>query len=91
MFSCCSLFEIQKKIYVANSVLHYFFNTEWKFINDKLLAMKLEIKKDDLEEFHVDIDIDHYEFFKNAAIGGKVYLLHEDLKDLDKQKKRLYK
>lgn len=53
------------------------------YIRDNILP-------EDNEQFNVDVDVDHFEFMKNAAIGGKVYLLHESMEEIENDRKRMF-
>lgn len=54
------------------------------------MRIRTELHKNDLDDFYADIDVDHEEFFLNAAIGAKEYLLKESIKELDKDRKRIF-
>lgn len=84
------LFKIQKKIYTAVLVLHCFMSTQWQFVNQKIQSIMAEVQAEDEDGFSCNFEVDQNTFFKNSAIGGKIYLLKDDLKDLDKHKKRLF-
>jgi hypothetical protein len=59
--------------------LSYFTTKSWVFKNDKLLQMRTQVP--DCDAMHFDVDgvenADHREYFKNALLGAKLYLLKE--------------
>ncbi|XP_025270785.1 fatty acyl-CoA reductase 1-like isoform X2 [Camponotus floridanus] len=74
---------LQRKAYVANHVLHHFMCNEWKFDNTNSRNLMSLISPDDREIFSIDLsDIDMTKYFRDAIIGTKKYLLHEDMNRL---------
>ncbi|KAJ8688008.1 hypothetical protein QAD02_023803 [Eretmocerus hayati] len=79
------LVKLQRKVYAANSALEYFLCNEWKFKNDKLLKLLVDIPPTDQDSFGFEYyTFDTHEYFKNCMIGAKKYLLKEDMNKLDK-------
>ncbi|XP_055842354.1 fatty acyl-CoA reductase 1-like [Episyrphus balteatus] len=74
--------KLQRKIYAANNALHYFNITQWSFQNDKFYEMDKFIMPCDKKEFAFEhyTNIDIHEFFKNALVGAKYWLLKMPLK-----------
>ncbi|XP_030757393.1 fatty acyl-CoA reductase wat-like [Sitophilus oryzae] len=87
------LLRIQRKIYIANVALHYFTSQEWSFKNDKSISLEENLTPEDRKVFNFHRDADPYEYFKNALLGSKEYLLKEDNSNIPKAKahmRRLY-
>lgn len=64
--------------------LQYFLTTEWQFINEKGLKLESEILPEDVVNFSFHRDADVYDYFKNALLGARQYLLKEDSSTLPK-------
>lgn len=75
---------------MANTALQYFINKEWMFVNKKSLELRNKLKKEDYDEFYVEVEVNYLKYFRNAALGGKKYLMKEDLNDLDKDRRRIF-
>ncbi|CAH2101760.1 unnamed protein product [Euphydryas editha] len=81
------LFKLQRRIYVANLALHYYVTQQWTFKNDNFLVLRSKIKDEDKKPFYYEIEtIDMPQFFINACIGGKVFILREKMENLPKAK-----
>lgn len=60
--------------------LQYFITQEWKFINDKTANLENMLAPSDQQNFtYGRSGINPYEYFKNAMLGGRQYLLKEDI------------
>lgn len=58
--------------------LQYFIMQEWKFVNEETRALQEHLCAEDLQAFgYGETQIHPYEFFKNAALGGRKFLLKE--------------
>ncbi|XP_024886092.1 fatty acyl-CoA reductase 1-like [Temnothorax curvispinosus] len=78
------LIRLQRKLYVVNRAVSYFSFHEWKYSNTNSLSLISSIPPDNRDMFSFDYSyIDIREYCKNSAIGGKKFLLHEDLNRLD--------
>lgn len=79
------LLKLQRKVYVSNSALSYFLLNEWQFRNDKLMSLFDSLEGINLDNFGFKYrDLDILEYFKNGIIGAKIYLLKEDMNQLEK-------
>ncbi|ERL90797.1 hypothetical protein D910_08143 [Dendroctonus ponderosae] len=82
-----------RKIYIANMALQYFIMQEWKFVNEKTRALQERLSPADVQAFgYGETRIDPYEFFRNAAMGGRQYLLKEggDIERARANSRRMY-
>lgn len=52
--------------------------------------MLVEIKDEDKKDYNVTVDVDHAEYIWRNSWAAKVLLLKEDLRDLEKHRKRLF-
>ncbi|XP_050301950.1 putative fatty acyl-CoA reductase CG5065 [Anthonomus grandis grandis] len=88
------LLKIQRKIYIANMALQYFITQEWTFINDKTAKLEDLLSPEDKKLFgYGRKDIDPLEYFTNALMGTRRYLLKEDDSTMEQAKvhsKRMY-
>ncbi|XP_025263397.1 fatty acyl-CoA reductase 1-like [Camponotus floridanus] len=74
---------LQRKAYVANHALKHFMCNEWKFDNTNSRNLMSLIPSDNREIFSMDLsDIDMTKYLRDLLIGGKKYLLHEDMNRL---------
>ncbi|XP_045458035.1 fatty acyl-CoA reductase 1-like [Melitaea cinxia] len=81
------LFKLQRRIYVANIALHYYVTQQWTFKNDHFLALRAKIRDEEKKSFYYEMEtIDMPQYFINACIGGKNFILHEKMEDLPKAK-----
>lgn len=72
--------------------LAYFTLNSWTFVNDKFMGLNDLVLQQDYKEFsYRKLDFDVYEYCKQAMLGGKLYLLHENIEDADNGKKRIKK
>ncbi|XP_011862152.1 PREDICTED: fatty acyl-CoA reductase 1-like, partial [Vollenhovia emeryi] len=82
------VFKLQRKIYVANQALKYFLSNNWKFDNTKVLTEISNIVSNNHKDFLMNYKkCDNREFVKNAIIGAKIYLLNENMDDLEAAKR----
>ncbi|GAB1864505.1 Fatty acyl-CoA reductase [Camponotus japonicus] len=78
------LLKLQRKIYCANNALSYFLTNVWTFHNEKLINLFDDLSAENKEYFgfaYRDFNIEHY--FRNGLIGAKIYLLNEDMNQLE--------
>ncbi|KAM0734480.1 Fatty acyl-CoA reductase 1 [Formica fusca] len=81
------ILELQRKAYVANRAVQHFAHNEWKFDNKNSQELMSLIPSDNREMFSIDLsDMDITKYWRNAAIGIKKYLLHEDMNRLEAAK-----
>lgn len=71
------------------TVLHHFTSKEWIFVNNKMVTITSELRKDDVDEFTYNLDLDHLEVLTAAGVGCKKYLLKEDPAHLEQDRRRL--
>ncbi|XP_011701211.1 PREDICTED: fatty acyl-CoA reductase 1-like [Wasmannia auropunctata] len=77
------LVQLQRRLYVANRAVSYFSFHEWKYSNANSLALISSIPPDNLDMFSINYSyVDLRAYCKNSAIGGKTFLLHEDMNRL---------
>ncbi|KAG5871565.1 hypothetical protein JTB14_023576 [Gonioctena quinquepunctata] len=78
------LFDIQRKIYIANTVLEHFMTNTWRFMNEKTLNLHNQLSEGDKAVFGVElkhIEWDRagvFEIFRNGVVGIWLYLLKEE-------------
>ncbi|EFN65009.1 Fatty acyl-CoA reductase 1 [Camponotus floridanus] len=78
------LLKLQRKIYCANNALSYFLTNVWTFHNEKLINLFDDLSAENKQHFgfaYRDFNIENY--FRNGLIGAKVYLLNEDMNQLE--------
>nr|XP_026483536.1 fatty acyl-CoA reductase 1-like [Vanessa tameamea] len=81
------LVKLQRRIYVANLALQYFVTQQWTFINKNILELRSRIKEQDKVPFFYEMEtIIPEEYFRNACIGGKEFILNEKMENLPKAK-----
>ncbi|XP_050358525.1 fatty acyl-CoA reductase 1-like [Nymphalis io] len=81
------LVKVQRRIYVANLALQYFVTQQWTFTNKNILELRSRIKNEDKVPFYYEMEtIIPEEFFRNACIGGKEFILNERMENLPKAK-----
>ncbi|XP_041971130.1 fatty acyl-CoA reductase 1-like [Aricia agestis] len=81
------LVKLQRRIFSANLALQYYITQAWIFLNHNLLQLRSRIKEEDRAAFYYDLEnFDQKEYFRNAIMGGKVYILQEKMEDLPKAK-----
>ncbi|KAF9794074.1 hypothetical protein SFRURICE_013539 [Spodoptera frugiperda] len=82
------LFKIQRRIYIASMALIYYITKQWTFDNKNLVLMRSKIKEEDMKDFYYVMEnVDQDEFFVNATLGCRRYLLHEKDEDFPKAKR----
>ncbi|KAK2583904.1 hypothetical protein KPH14_001175 [Odynerus spinipes] len=82
------LLKLQRRIYISNVSVSYFLFHQWDFRNNKIISLMAKLSGDDVKKFFFDYKNIHISnFFKDATIGAKKYLLHEDMNQLDKFRK----
>ncbi|XP_052738718.1 fatty acyl-CoA reductase 1 [Bicyclus anynana] len=82
--------KIQRRIYIGNLAVQYFVLQQWTFTNNNIVELREKIKEEDRDHFYYLMEtLDPYEFFKNACIGGKEYILNEKMENLPKAKAHL--
>ncbi|XP_025206497.1 fatty acyl-CoA reductase wat-like [Melanaphis sacchari] len=86
------LMNIYKKIDKVSDILAYFANTEWTFINDRLVALWDTLDSRDKELFNFDIHQLSWDYFCQAhCLGLRVYLIKDDIHTLPAARKRWQK
>ncbi|CAH2217266.1 jg26349, partial [Pararge aegeria aegeria] len=81
------LLKLHRRIYTANIALEYFSTQQWKFTNQNIIDLRGKIKAEDQNHFfYVMETINPLEFFKNACIGAKEFILKESMENLTKAK-----
>ncbi|XP_029675299.1 fatty acyl-CoA reductase 1-like [Formica exsecta] len=81
------ILELQRKAYVSNRAVQHFTRNEWKFDNTNSQDLMLVIPSDNRKMFSIDLsDMDMTKYLRNAIIGAKIYLLHEDMNRLEAAK-----
>lgn len=88
------LYKIQKRIFTANIALEHFIMNDWEFINEKGMNLEKSLKPCDIEDFSFEIYSEAAKpktYFKNAVLGGKKFLLKEDINKLDIARKKHYR
>lgn len=67
--------------------LEYFAFNNWKFINDKFMALNQKIPRDDMSEFYFFHEHVHlYNYYKMGMLNGAKYLLGANVDD-DRQRR----
>uniref|UniRef100_A0A1B6DEA6 Fatty acyl-CoA reductase n=2 Tax=Clastoptera arizonana TaxID=38151 RepID=A0A1B6DEA6_9HEMI len=88
------LVKIQQRIFQAITALSYFTLNHWTFKNENFQNLDAVLLPEDKIDFSIDLsDINIKEYFVNATLGLRQYLLHEDdskLAETRKQANRLY-
>ncbi|XP_050449777.1 fatty acyl-CoA reductase 1-like isoform X2 [Cataglyphis hispanica] len=83
------ILKLQRKAYVVNRVLGHFACNKWKFDDTNSKYLMSLIPPDNREMFSIDLsDVDMTKYMRIGTIGGKKYLLHEDMNRLDAAKAR---
>ncbi|CAL1678653.1 unnamed protein product [Lasius platythorax] len=78
---------LQRKVYVTNRAVQHFMCNEWKFDNTNSRDLMSLIPSNNREMFSIDLsDFNVEKYARNALIGAKKYLLHEDMNRLDAAK-----
>ncbi|KAG5869618.1 hypothetical protein JTB14_028276 [Gonioctena quinquepunctata] len=78
------LFDIQRKIYIANVVLEYFMTNTWRFVNEKTFNLYNELSEEDKAVFgvgrkHIEWEkAGVFDYLRNGLIGLSMYLLKEE-------------
>ncbi|CAH1394511.1 unnamed protein product [Nezara viridula] len=73
------MIRVQTKIQAGLDVLQYFTTREWKFKNEKLLALRSSLNSFDREKFTLDFEkIDMKQYMTSAILGARHFLLKED-------------
>ncbi|XP_072751895.1 uncharacterized protein [Anoplolepis gracilipes] len=81
------LLKLQKKVYCANSALSYFLTNQWKFHNEKLINLFENLSPENNKHFGFEYrELNIEEYFRNGLIGAKIYLLKEDMNQLEAAK-----
>ncbi|CAH0712827.1 unnamed protein product, partial [Brenthis ino] len=81
------LVKLQRRIYSANLALHYYVTQQWTFTNTNILELRKKIKALDRNSFYYEMEkINQEDYFRNACIGGKKYILKEKMENLPKAK-----
>lgn len=82
-----SLMKLHRNVNTSLDRLEKFIFTEWKFHATKTMELHKSLSKTDQEMFILDIeDLIWLEYFKDLAVGARVYLNREPLKNLSSAK-----
>jgi len=82
--------RLQKKIKKAVEILEYFTTKQWEFTNDNLFMLMKELNDIDNKVFNFDIsDINWKSYIEQYCLGTKVYLMKEDMTNINACRKRL--
>ncbi|KAG8251182.1 hypothetical protein J6590_043903 [Homalodisca vitripennis] len=84
------MIRVQTKIATGLEVLQYFTTRQWHFKNDKLLALREELKGADKEMFAMpfeEVKIEPY--MKDCILGARHYLMKEDPASLPRARRTL--
>ncbi|KAF5275840.1 hypothetical protein FQR65_LT04078 [Abscondita terminalis] len=75
-----------KKIYKFSKVLSYFSTREWKIMNKNVKKLWYKLNKNDQTLFPFDMDtVDHKKLVSDACTGMKIYILKEDLNNVEEE------
>nr|CAD7263785.1 unnamed protein product [Timema shepardi] len=86
------LINIHRRIYVANLALKYFMLNQWRFLNRRFMSLSTFLHQSDVEAFSIDIETpDLTDYFRICLIGGKKYLFKEDMSNIPKARKNIYR
>lgn len=70
--------------------LAYFITHQWKFLNDKGLALNHQILPCDYDSFGYNFDgVELGEYFKRAVYGGRLFLFKESPETLPAARKSM--
>lgn len=84
------LIKVHRRIYTANLALEYFITNQWKFLNDKGMALEHLLLPSDQASFGYNSDeIDVDEYFKKGLYGGREYLLKDPPETLPQARKEI--
>jgi len=71
--------RVQTKIAVGLEVLQYFTTRQWSFKNDKLLALRADLKGPDKETFAMPFEeVETVQYMTDSVLGARHYLMKED-------------
>ncbi|RLU20288.1 hypothetical protein DMN91_006895 [Ooceraea biroi] len=77
------LLKLQRKIYMATTVLAFFVLKKWQFRNEKLMKVFNSLSEDNWKIFGFDkTSFLTHDYAKNAILGTKQFLLNEDIMNL---------
>lgn len=74
------LVKIHRKIFIANSAVHYYVMDEWTFINKETISLENYLLPEDVAAFAYQKDhplTEPYAFFTAGLMGARRYLLKE--------------
>ncbi|XP_036143717.1 fatty acyl-CoA reductase 1 isoform X2 [Monomorium pharaonis] len=81
--------RLVRLLYVVNCVTYYFSSNNWEYSNINKSFLTSLIPPEEQKMFSFDYSAyDIKKYFKNSIIGGKKFLLHEDLNQLDEARVR---
>ncbi|CAH1382544.1 unnamed protein product [Tenebrio molitor] len=66
--------------------LQYFCLNRWTFINEKTMGLRKLLLPSDVDAFSFTEDVEPFQFFLSATLGGRRYLLKEGDDTLDRAK-----
>ncbi|KAL0103278.1 hypothetical protein PUN28_017517 [Cardiocondyla obscurior] len=81
------LVRLQRNVFVATQAVGWFGCNEWEFSDTNHLALLSSIPPNDRENFSFNyVDYDFKKYCRNCIIGGKKFLLNEDMNKIDELK-----
>ncbi|XP_066990935.2 fatty acyl-CoA reductase 1 [Anabrus simplex] len=84
------LLKIQRRIFNAILCLTYFTCNDWKFENHQIIELSKFIRPEDEQDFQfMEENLDEVEFFRDATIGCRLYLLKEGSESLPAARRHL--
>nr|CAD7614910.1 unnamed protein product [Timema genevievae] len=65
---------------------------QWRFLNKGFMSLNTFLHQSDVEAFSFDIETpDLMDYLRNCLIGGKKYLFKEDISNIPKARKNIYR
>ncbi|CAH0382773.1 unnamed protein product [Bemisia tabaci] len=84
------MLRIQGKISDGLKVLQYFTTREWRFLNDKVIALRHSMSQVDQDLFFLNFeDIEPVSYVKTCILGARVYILKEPLSSIPRCRRNL--
>lgn len=82
--------HVQNRIWQGLEVLQYFTTHKWTFKNEKFLAVRDGMHKDDKERFLIDFyAMEDAEYLKYVILGARLYCIKDPLETLPRAKRTL--
>jgi len=84
------MIRVQNRIAVGLEVLQYFTTRQWNFKNDKLLALRAELKGPDKETFAMPFEeVEEVPYMTDCMLGARQYLCKEDPANIPRARRNL--